>query len=167
MLQALILTVALAGAGQDVPPPRASRPAAAGLTNGELISMLDTYAIVQAQVALQLDDAQYGQFVTRLKRLQEMRRRNMQARNRMLQELRRMTAPGTPVDDPAIRERLKVRREHDDRAAVELRRAYDAVDEILDARQQVRFRLFEEQMERKKLELLMRARDRAGRRGGT
>ena len=37
--------------------------------------MLDAYAIVQAQTALQLNDEQYGQFVTRLKRLQETRRR--------------------------------------------------------------------------------------------
>ena len=33
--------------------------------------MLDAWAIVQAQTALQLNDGQYGQFVTRLKRLQE------------------------------------------------------------------------------------------------
>jgi hypothetical protein len=55
----------------------------------------------------------------------------------------------------------------DDRSAVELRRAYDALDEVLDVPQQARFRMFEEMIERRKLDLLMRARQRtAGRRGG-
>ena len=36
-----------------------------------------------------------------------------------------------------------------------MRRAYDAVDEVLDARQQARFRIFEERIERRKLDLLI------------
>jgi hypothetical protein len=41
------------------------------------------------------------------------------------------------------------------------------VDEVLDVRQQARFRMFEDMIERRKLDLLMRARQRAaGRRGG-
>jgi hypothetical protein len=128
--------------------------------------MLDTYAIVQAQNALQLDDAQYGQFVARLKRLQETRRRNLRLRHQILRDLRRMTAPGSAPDENAVRDRLKALRDHDERAADELRRTYDALDEILDPRRQALFRLFEERMEGRKLDLLMRARARAGRRGG-
>lgn len=159
MLSLLLLTVALAQTPPaESPAPRGNRP---GLTNGELVNMLDTYAIVQAQEALELEDAQYGQFVTRLKRLQEIRRKNTQARNRIVGELRRLTLPAAALDENAIRDRLKALREHDERAAVDLRRAYDSVDEVLDARQQARFRIFEEQMERKKLDLLMRARNRA------
>jgi hypothetical protein len=56
-------------------------------------------------------------------------------------------------------------REQDDRAAVELRQAYDAVDEVLDIRQQARFRIFEEMIERRKLDLLMRAQNAAARKG--
>jgi len=37
------------------------------------------------------------------------------------------------------------------------------VDEVLDQRQQARFRMFEESIERRKLDLLMRARDGAAR----
>jgi len=63
---------------------------------------------------------------------------------------------------------LRALRELDDRAALELRRAADGVDEVLDIRQQARFRMFEEQIERRKLDLLLRARQRAaGRRGGS
>ena len=130
--------------------------------------MLDAYAVVQAQEALQLNDAQYAPFVARLKKLQETRRKNQRAHNEVVQELRRLAGPQAtpPFDENAIRDRLKALRELDDRSALELRRAYEAVDEVLDVRQQARFRMFEEMMERRKLDLLMRARQRAaGRRG--
>ncbi len=145
--------------------PRQNRPGQ--LAPGEVVAMLDAYAVVQAQEALQLNDTQYGQFVTRLKKLQETRRQSQQARNRILQDLRRLAgAQATPpFDEPGIRERLRTLREHDDRAAADLRRAYEALDEVLDARQQARFRLFEETIERRKLDLLMRARQGVARRG--
>lgn len=159
MLSLLILTVALAQTPAERPAERPNRPA---LTNAELIDMLDTYAIVQAQQALQLNDSQYGQFVTRLKRLHQVRRQNTRLRGQILQELRRLTQDAA-ADEAALRARMKALDEHDTRAADEMRRAYEAVDEVLDARQQARFRLFEERMERQKLDLLMRARNRAGR----
>jgi len=56
-------------------------------------------------------------------------------------------------------------RDHDDRSAAELRKSYDALDEILDARQQARFRVFELELERRKLDLLLRARQGAARGG--
>jgi Spy/CpxP family protein refolding chaperone len=152
-----------------VPPEERPRRAAGQLSPGEVVAMLDAYAVVQAQETLQLNDAQYGQFVTRLRKLQETRRQSQQARNRIVQELRQLAgAQATPpFDENAIRERLKALRDLDDRAAADLRRAYDALDEVLDARQQARFRIFEEMIERGKLDLLMRARQGAARRGGT
>ena len=42
-----------------------------------------------------------------------------------------------------------------------MRQAYDALDEVLDVRQQARFRIFEEKIERRKLDLLVRAQERA------
>jgi hypothetical protein len=144
------------------PPGRGNR-AGGPPSNNELITMLDAYAIVQAQNALDLSDNQYGQFVTRLKRLQDTRRRNVQARNRLLNELRKLTAIEGSTDETAIRDRLKSLRDLDEQAAAALRREYDAVDEVLDARQQARFRLFEERLERQKLDLLFRARERAAR----
>lgn len=151
-----------------VPETRGNRPGGA-LSSGEVVAMLDAYAVVQAQEALQLNDAQYGPFVGRLKKLQETRRRNQQAHNQIVQDLRRLAGPQAtpPFDEAAIRERLKALHDLDDRSAAELRRAYDAVDEVLDVPQQARFRMFEDMIERRKLDLLMRARQRAaGRRGG-
>jgi len=138
----------------------------APVSTGELVNMLDTYAIVRAQAELSLSDAQYAQFVTRLKRLQEARRRNQRERNQILQDLRRLTGPLAPTpDETVVRERLKALRDHDERATVEMQKAYETLDEVLDVRQQARFRIFEETIERRKLDLVLRARERANRSG--
>jgi hypothetical protein len=161
----LTLLVSAPALAQDpVPPPAAPEARggrAAGIRPAELVAMLDALAIVQAQTALQLNDAQYGQFVTRLKRLQDTRRRNGQMRNQLLQQIRALVAPSVTPDDAAIREKLKALRDHDEQTAAALRRDSEAVDEVLDARQQALFRLLEERLERQKLDLLMRARERA------
>jgi len=72
-----------------------------------------------------------------------------------------IAAAPPPGDEGAVRDKVKALRAHDEQAALELRRAYDALDEGLDPRQQARFRIFEEQLERRKLDLIMRARDGA------
>jgi hypothetical protein len=147
-------------------PPDSPDPLAP-VSTGELVNMLDTYAIVRAQAELTLNDTQYPQFVTRLKRLQEARRRNQRQRNQILQDLRKLTGPlaPTPIDEAVVRERLRALRDHDERATAEMRKAYETLDEVLDVRQQARFRIFEETIERRKLDLLMRARERAARPG--
>ena len=149
--------------GQAPDTNRGNRPAADTLSANELVSMLDAYALVQAQQALTLNDTQYMQFVTRLKRLQETRRRNQRDRNQIIRELNNLAGPqaSAPLDENAIRDRLKALREHDERAAADMRKAYDTLDEVLDVRQQARFRIFEEMIERRKLDLLVRARERA------
>jgi len=139
-------------------PGRANRPV---VRPAELAAMLDAYTVMQAQTALQLTDAQFGPFVTRVKKLQENRRRNTVIRNRLLQELRTLTAPNAVADENALRDKLRALQEHNDQAAAALRRDSDAVDEVLDVRQQVRFRLLEERLERQKLDLLMLSHKRA------
>ena len=156
----LVLVPVAAGAQEPGPPPdRGGRGPV--VRPAELAAMLDAYTLMQAQNALQLTDAQYGPFVTRLKRLQENRRRNTQIRNRLLQELRTMAAPNTAPDENALKEKLRALREHTLQSATALQRDSEAVDEILDVRQQVRFRLLEERVERQKLDLLVLSRRRA------
>lgn len=177
MHRAVIVVVALMAVGGSAraavalqaPPPAAPPPTdAPGVSAGEIQRLYDAYALVQAQEALQLTDEHYVRFVARLKTLQEIRRRHVVARNRILQDLRRLTNAPTPAADEAeMRDRLKALRDEEERGAAEVRKAYDAVDELLDVRQQAQFRLFEEQMDRKRLDLLMRARQNVrGRRGG-
>jgi Spy/CpxP family protein refolding chaperone len=164
---ALVAGAAQSAAARQSPPGGQQARPPAQRSPGEIAAMLDAYAAVQAQQALALDEARYSEFAERLKHLQAVRRRNRQARNRVVQDLRRIAGAqaSPPYDEAAIRERLKALRDQDERAAAELRSAYDAVDEVLDARQQARFRLFEEMMERRELDLLMRARQRAARQG--
>jgi hypothetical protein len=174
-LLAAICTCAAAGAAaQDPPPPPAGtarvRPEARQgqarsaqqadrLEIAELQRLFDAYMVMQAQEALQLDDTQFGQFLPKLKALQDTRRRNEQARNQLVGELVRLTAPSAvTVDEAAVRERLRALQELESRSAAELRRAYDTIDQQLDVRRQARFRVFEQNMERRKLQLMLRAR---------
>jgi hypothetical protein len=128
------------------------------LPAGELRRLFEAYAIVQAQEMLQLSDAQYAQFVPRLKALQETRWRLQRERQQIVDSLQRLVASGSAADETALRDRLKALADHDLRAATELRKAYEAIDQVLDLRQQARFRIFEARMERRRLELLLRAR---------
>lgn len=160
-------TAAAQPAGQPPAGPPPDLPAGRPIGAGEIQRLFDAYTMIQAQDALKLSDSQYGRFVTRLKALQDVRRRHQQTRNRILGDLRRLTNPASASpEDGVIAERLKAFRDEEERAAGELRRAYDGLDETLDARQQARFRLFEERMEQQKLDLLMRARQNVrGQRG--
>jgi hypothetical protein len=163
---ALVAAAPLAAQSAAAPPPAPAPQLPASpdtaISAGQIQLWFEAFTVLQAQEALQLSETQYGRFVTRLKALQDMRRKHMVARNRILGELRRLTNPQTGSnDEAAITERLKALRDEDDRAAVDLKKAYEAVDESLDPRQQARFRIFEERMEQQKLELLMKARQSA------
>jgi len=173
----LLLSPALAGAAQESVAGSAQKDpagggrgkgAARGLTPVDVLNVLDGYAIMQAQEFLKLSDTQYGEFVVRLKRLQDTRRRNFRERNQVLQGIRTLVgvnATGTP-DDATVREKLKALRDLDDRTAAEMRKAYDSLDEVMDAKQRARFRLFEEQLEHRRIDLLSRASQAAARREG-
>ncbi len=131
-----------------------------GMTPAEIQKLFDAYLIMEAQQALNLTDQQYPQFLARLKALQDTRRRNQQERIQVMGQLQRLTNPraSARADEAAIKERLSMLQEIESRTAAEVRKAYTALDEVLDVRQQARFRVFEEQVERRKIELLMRAR---------
>ena len=166
---------AAAQEGQRRPRPSPETPAPgaeAMLSTKDSIALanaLDQFAMVQAQRTLELSEPQYAQFVPLLRELQQLKRKNFQARNRLVQELRRLVRTGRggegDPDDAALTAALQKLRENDDRAASELKAAYDALDAVMTPRQRARFRLFEEQIEGRKLELLMNARTRAARGG--
>lgn len=148
--------------GRGANAPAGESDAADVVSDAELATMLDSYALFQAQRQLSIDDERFGVFAARVKRLQDTRRRNQRQRLRIVQELRRLVTPaGKAVDDGAVLAQLTLLREHDERAAAELRTAYAALDEILDPAQQARYRILEEQIERRKLDLIFQARERA------
>jgi hypothetical protein len=123
----------------------------------EIQRMFDAYALVQAQDRLKLSDEQFPQFLARFKALQEVRRRLQIERMRALRELNRLSQT-EKVEDSVFKEQLRVLQEIESRTSAEVRKAYDSIDQVLDVRQQANFRLFEEMMERRKIELVTRAR---------
>jgi hypothetical protein len=156
----LVLTLAVAiapafaqgGARVPVQPP-------ADLAPAEVQRLFDAMMVAEAQKSLALDDKQFPEFITRLRTLHDTRRGNLLQRVTLMAELQRLSNPRNPMaDEGLLKERLTALQELESRSAAELRRAYNQIDEILDVRQQARFRVLEEQLERRRLELLMRAR---------
>jgi hypothetical protein len=160
---AVVLGLVLASAGSAAASEPLQRQAPNGspeeraVTPAEIQRMFDAYALLQAQEQLKIGDDQYSQFLTRFKTLQDVRRTGLQQRTRMIQDLRR-ALDGGQLDDASIKERLKALDELEMRSAAEAKRAADAIDQILDLRQQAKFRVFQELMEQRKLELVTRAR---------
>ena len=63
-------------------------------------------------------------------------------------------------DEGMLRDALKQLQEIDTRGEADAKRAYEGIDQVLDLRQQAKFRIFEEQMERRKLAMVTEARAR-------
>jgi hypothetical protein len=171
-----VLVVILAGADLAGAQPRRLRAAAGVLATGqaagqapgpaanenvdpaELGRLFDAYTVMQAQEALGLDEARFGPFVTRLRALQEVRRRHLRERAAVMRDLRQLLqAPG---NDAQLKERLDALVRLETASRADQAKAMDAIDELLDVRQRARFRLLEQQLELRKLELVNRARQR-------
>lgn len=139
------------GRGRAAPPDPAD-----GVSPAEIQRLFDAYVVMQAQQELQLTDEQYPRFLARAKALQDVRRRGQAERQRLVQELRRLLQ-GT-FDETQAKTVLKQISDLDTRQIADVRQALDGIDQVLDVRQQARFRVFEQQMERRQVELLLRAR---------
>lgn len=153
-----VVLFALAGAGSAAAQTRRAI-VAEGADPAEIARLFDAYAVMQAQEKLGLSDEQFGPFVTRLKALQQTRRRHVRERFQAVQELRRLL-DGAAANDAVLREKLDALAKLDAAAQAETAKASAAVDELLDVRQRARFRVLEQQLELRKLELVGRARQR-------
>jgi Spy/CpxP family protein refolding chaperone len=158
----VVLSIAVAapataqrGRGQD-PGPGANGEAPIG-SPAEIQRMFDSYALIQAQDQLKISEEKFPQFLARFKALQDTRRRNMQERFKIVQELRRLSNDPQP-DEAQMKDRLKALDDLDTRAQADVAKSYESINQLLDVRQQAKFRVFEENMERRKLELVTRAR---------
>ena len=163
MIGAIVLTVGVAAvwAAPRAQGQEGAEPGPA-LSPGEVQRLLDAYVVLQAQEALKLSDTQYPQFLQKLRTFQEVRRRNEQSRLRLINELNRLTNGRIAADgaEAQVRDRLRALDDLESSSASELRKAREELFQTLELRQQARFRVFEEQMERRKLELLLRVRAR-------
>ena len=154
---ALLVVASAQAFAQPRPPRRGPAGQVEGVSPGEIQRLFDAYVVMQAQQELQLSDEQYPKFLARVKTLQAVRQRGLVERGRILQDLRRLNE-GVSLDETQTKAQLKALADVDARVAAEVRDALNGIDQVLDLRQQLRFRIFEEQMERRKVELLMRAR---------
>ena len=67
-----------------MPPGTAAAAVEDGnVTPAEIQRMFDSYALMQAQDQLKINDEQYPQFLTRFKALQDVRRRTLHERTRI------------------------------------------------------------------------------------
>lgn len=128
-----------------------------GLTPREVQAQFDAYVIAQAEGALQITEEQYPQFVRRVRALQMARRETRVRRNRLLGALAEL-ARNREADEGRLATAIRALDDHDRATLDAIARAYASLDEVLSPRQRARFRVLEDQLEQKKLEMVLRAR---------
>jgi len=155
------------------PPPQATQDAASAQGRGAggapqppavtdqaklatVQDLLDGMEISNADKALQIDDQHYAVFIQRLRNLQRLRRQHQMLHQRLVGELRRLANQQPPAEDALLEAPTKRLDDFDKQAFQEIQTAYAQIDEVLNVRQRARFRLFEENMEQRKLEILTR-----------
>ena len=153
----LAVAVLLAGGTLVAQPEQRLPEPAPDQTPDEIERLFDAFVLVQAQEALGLSDDQFIQFAPRLIRLQEVRRNQRNRRQRLLRGLQQLLNREPAAPDAEIERRLEELTQYPIRAARLEHTAHVAIDEMLDVRQRVQFRLFELRMERRKLELVRQA----------
>jgi hypothetical protein len=90
-----------------------------------------------------------------------VRRRGQRRRQQLLNELNQISRGAEPADEATLNTKLKALDDLSASVDQDVREAYARVEDILDVRQRARFRIFEQRMERQKLDLMARARGAA------
>ncbi|HEX6323686.1 MAG TPA: hypothetical protein VFZ36_08170 [Vicinamibacterales bacterium] len=159
---ALAMTAALAAAppaldAQVRGQGRAGRGQAAqrGLTPADIQAQFDSYVINQAESVLLISDEQRPQFVRRVRALQAVRRQARVARNRLLAETSQLLRGR--AEEARLAAATRAIDEHERNTLANVQKAYGAIDEVLTPWQQARFRVLEDRLEQKKLDMLLRA----------
>jgi hypothetical protein len=158
-------------ASPQTPPPAQGRGAGqrqgappdvpANMTAAELDRFFDSYEIFQAQSSLQLDNATFLSFGARYQQFQKVRREHQQARQKQLNELNDLMKPDVVTDEATLAAKTKALDDLEAQEAQDYQKALLAVDQVLTVKQRARLRVFMNNMERKKLDLLALARQQA------
>lgn len=124
--------------------------------------MLDAFVVSKAQNALQLSNEQFIVFLPKLLALQNLQRQHRNQRNKLLADIRGWIGPKAPaeVDDATIGAASKALDDLEAQMYQDEQRALAAIDGVLTVRQRAHFRIFQEMMERQKIDLLVQARAR-------
>jgi hypothetical protein len=176
-LASLVITgLAASASAQNGPPPGAPPQGGARATqrNGappppqqvniqklesQIQDQWDTLVLKRSKPFLELSDQQYPNFFLKMTALQDLRNRHVRDRRKLLNEMRAMTNPQRQEQAPPTDAELDAKNHQIDDLETQFgqqeRMALKAVDEQLTPYQRVRFRVFEEQMEVQKLQMLI------------
>lgn len=138
-------------------PPAGRRMPPGSLRLDEVQQIVDGWEIATAEKMLELSDQQYVPFLQQLRRLQSGRRQQLMQRQRMLNMLRQTVNQQPALEDTTIDARVKQFDDQERRLQQEMQSLHAGIDAVLTPRQRARFRVLQEQMERRKLEVLSRA----------
>jgi hypothetical protein len=122
--------------------------------------LFDRYVLGQARQALGLGQGQLATFAPRLQHLQQVRRRAARQRQILLRALNDLTRSGA-ADDTTLSSKLSEIDQQAASAEQQIRDAHQQVEQVLSVDQRARFLVFEQRMERQKLQLIARARAQA------
>jgi hypothetical protein len=129
---------------------------------------LDDLELLQAQANLGLSDSQYAAFFPKMSALLHLRQQHSTQRQALIVRLRNLTnpKPGTPpADEATLALRVK---ELDDLELAMAQKEHDAladVDSVLNVHQRAQLRVFEENIEQRKVQMLAKVLGGGG--GGT
>lgn len=170
MIVALAITGASLAPGvaraQDPPPQGAARTAPRGGQRAggagaatpadqlQVQRLLDAWALVQAKDQLRLTDEQYPGFVARLTKLHNTRRRIAMERRQLMGELRMLLNQSPAAKDDVLTTKVRALDELTKRGADEAQQTTLEIDGLLTPWQRGRYRMFEELLERRKIEML-------------
>ena len=130
-----------------------------GVSPREIQAQFDAYVVAQAEEALQVTEEQYPQFVRRVRALQNARRQARIERTRLIQRLNvTLRASQRGGDQPDLTAAIRAIDDHERATLGEVQKAYSALDEVLTPWQRARFRVLEDQLQQKQLDMMMRAR---------
>jgi len=121
--------------------------------------MMEAYILSKLQDALDLTDEQFGQMVVAQTKLSDTRRDYRQNRMRVLRQMRQILQNEEAGEDelqPLLDELEALR----DEFLSDEKRRYQAIDSILDVRQQARYRILEVELQRRLQEMMRRVQGR-------
>jgi Spy/CpxP family protein refolding chaperone len=152
-----VLDAQVRGAGQGRAGGRGQMAQRGGLSPADIQAQFDQYVIGQAEGVLLIADEQRPQFVRRVRALQAVRRQARVARNRLLAEMSQLLR-GRGADEERLAAATRDIDAHEHNTLANVQKAYAAIDEVLTPWQRARFRVLEDQLEQKKIDMLARAR---------
>jgi hypothetical protein len=126
----------------------------------EIERLFDSVELFNAQGALQLTNQEFLTFGQRLQQFQLVRRQHQINRRKILADLIALTQQATP-DEATLTARTKALDDLELQAAQDEQKAFQSLDQVLNVYQRARLRVFLDNQERRKQQLIALAQQQA------